>query len=60
MNDPLIVLFKNKYKDSIKDKKTKKVVIIETPEPRTLPKRIPLKNPNKGSITIIKNIFIFY
>jgi hypothetical protein len=40
-----------------KDKKTKVVVIIQTPNPKKRPNKIPQKNPSRGKKTIKKSIF---
>ena len=42
--------------EKTKDKKTLKVVKIQTPNPKNLPNKLPLKNPINGKKTIKKSI----
>ena len=46
----------NNSKEKIRDKKTLKVVKIQTPKPKNLPNKPPLKNPINGKKTIKKSI----
>ncbi len=43
-------------KEKTRDKKTLKVVKIQTPNPKNLPNKPPLKNPINGKKTIKKSI----
>ena len=45
-------------KEKTKDKKTLKVVKIQTPNPKNLPNKTPLKNPINGRKTIKKKAYI--
>ena len=48
--------FFNEIKESKQESKTQEVVKIRTPFVKKLPKRIPIKKPNKGKKMIIINI----